>query len=50
MNSLPALVDNGLLLQYADDITNICAGATPVAVQTTMCSQLLLIKTVNFTE
>jgi len=44
MNSLPAQVGNGLLLQYADDITIICAGVTPAAVQATMCSQLLLIK------
>jgi len=44
MNSLPAQVDNGLLLQYIDDTTIICTGATPAAVQTTMCSQLLLIK------
>jgi len=44
MNSLPAQVDNGLLLQYADDTTIICAGAKPTAAKTTMCSQLLSIQ------
>ena len=33
MNSLPAQVTNGLLLQYADDATIICTGATPNDVQ-----------------
>ena len=44
MNSLPAQLANGLLLQYADDTTIICTGATPAAVQNTMCSQLSLIQ------
>ena len=44
MNSLPAQLANGLLLQYADDTTTICTGATPAAVQNTMCSQLSLIQ------
>ena len=44
MNSLPSQLTEGLLLQYADDTTIICSGATPAAVQTTMCSQLSLIQ------
>ena len=44
MNSLPAQLANGLLLQYADDTTIICTGATSAAVQNTMCSQLSLIQ------
>jgi len=44
MNSLPAQLTNGLLLQYADDTNIICTGATPAAVQNTMCSQLSLIQ------
>jgi len=46
MNSLPAQLTNGLLLQYiyADDPTIICTGATAAAVQNTMCSQLSLIQ------
>ena len=42
MNSLPAQLANGLLLQNADNTTIICTGATPAAVQNTMCSQLSL--------
>ena len=38
MNSLPAQVTNGLLLQYADDTTVVCTGATPADVQNIMCS------------
>ena len=49
MNSLPAQVDSGLFLQYADDTTIICATST--AVQTTISSQLLLIQQyIDFTE
>jgi len=33
---------NGLLLQYADDATIICAGATPAAVQTTVIKQWIV--------
>ena len=44
MNSLPAQVTNGLLLQYADDTTVICTGATPTDVQNITCSQLSLIQ------
>ena len=36
MNSLPAQLANGLLLQYADNTTIICNGATPAAVQNTI--------------
>ena len=41
---LPAQVTNGLLLQYADDTTVICTGATPTDVQDIRCSQLSLIQ------
>jgi len=44
MNSLPAQVTNGLHLQYADDTTVICTGATLTDVQNIMCSQLSLIQ------
>ena len=44
MNSLPAQLANGLLLQYVNDTTIICTGATPAAVQNTMGSQLSLIQ------
>ena len=44
MNSFPSQLTNGLLLQYADDMTIICSGITPAAVQTIMCSQLSLIQ------
>ena len=44
MNSLPVQVTNGLLLQYADDTTVICTGATSTDVQNIMCFQLSLIQ------
>ena len=44
MNSLPAQLADGLLLQYTDDTTIICTGATPATVQNTLCSQLSLIQ------
>ena len=30
MNTLPSVIDDGILLQYADDTTLICSGRTPV--------------------
>ena len=44
MNSIPSKLTDGLLLQYADDMTVICSGVTTAAVQTTMCSQPSIIQ------
>ena len=30
MNTLPSVIDDDVLLQYADDTTLICSGRTPV--------------------
>ena len=35
MNSIPSQLTDGLLLQYADDMTVICSGVTTSVVQTT---------------
>ena len=44
MNSLPSLLTDGLLLQYADDMTVICSVVTTAAVQTTMCSKFSIVQ------
>ena len=43
MNTLPSTVNNGLLLQYADVTTIICAGPSPEAAADLMNQQLSLI-------
>ena len=50
MNSLPAQLANGLLLQYADDATVICTGATPAAVQKNYVLSTLINTAVDFAE
>ena len=44
MNSLPSQLTDGLLLQYADDMTVICSVVTTAAVQTTMCFKFSIVQ------
>ena len=44
INSLPSQLNNGLVLQYADDTTIVCTAPTPAAVQSIMCAQLSVIQ------
>jgi len=43
MNTLPDVVDDGVLLQYADDTTLICSGRNPVEAANKLNCQLQLI-------
>ena len=43
MNTLPDVVDDGVLLQYADDTTLICSGRNPVEAANKLNRQLQLI-------
>jgi len=44
INSLPDVVDDGVLLQYADDTTLICSGRNPVVAANKLNRQLQLIR------
>lgn len=43
MNNLPLQITDGLLVQYADDITLVCSGSTPSAAAAVLNSQLKLV-------
>ena len=43
MNTLPPVITNGILLQYADDTTLICFGSSPSEVATILNHQLSLV-------
>ena len=43
VNTLPSVVNGGLLLQYADDTTLVCTGSTPEAAANVINQQLTLI-------
>ena len=43
MNDLPLQATDGLVVQYADDTTLICSGATPSLAAISMNTQLQLL-------